>query len=107
MIRNRNAVLALLTGLNLLNYIDRMVLAAVLKPMSAELDLSPAQSGFLATAFLLGYFLTSPLFGAAADRGSRGWLIAIGVAIWSLATAATGADMAGAVANLYGWRAAF
>ena len=90
MIRNRNAVLALLTGLNLLNYIDRMVLAAVLKPMSTELDLSHTQAGFLATAFLLGYFATSPFFGAAADRGRRGWLIAIGVATWSLATAATG-----------------
>ena len=90
MIKNPKAILALLTGLNLLNYIDRMVLAAVLKPMSAELDLSGKQGGFLATAFLLGYFLTSPFFGAAADRGKRGWLIALGVVIWSLATAATG-----------------
>jgi MFS family permease len=90
MIKNRVAILALLTGLNLLNYIDRMVLSAVLKPMSNELDINDAQAGFLATAFLLGYFATSPFFGAAADRGRRGPLMALGVGVWSLATAATG-----------------
>ncbi len=90
MIKNPKAILALLTGLNLLNYVDRMVLAAVLRPMSQELDLSNAQAGFLATAFLLGYFLTSPYFGAAADRGRRSGLIAVGVLVWSVATAASG-----------------
>ncbi len=95
MIKNRTAIVALLTGLNLLNYIDRYIVAAVLKPMSAPvaeggLDLSNLQGGLLATAFLLGYFLTSPLFGARADRGKRTGLIAFGVIIWSLATLATG-----------------
>lgn len=95
MIKNRTAILALLTGLNLLNYIDRYVVAAVLKKMSAPVDegglaLSGLQGGLLATAFLLGYFLTSPLFGARADKGKRTGLIAFGVIIWSLATFATG-----------------
>jgi MFS family permease len=95
MIKNRTAIVALLTGLNLLNYIDRYVVAAVLKKMSEPvasggLDLSNLQGGLLATAFLLGYFLTSPLFGARADRGKRTGLIAFGVIIWSLATFATG-----------------
>lgn len=95
MIKNRTAIVALLTGLNLLNYIDRNVVAAVLGKMSAPvadggLDLSNLQAGFLGTAFLLGYFLTSPLFGARADRGKRTGLIALGVVIWSVATLATG-----------------
>jgi MFS family permease len=95
MIKNRTAIVALLTGLNLLNYIDRYVVAAVLKKMSAPvaeggLDLSNLQGGLLATAFLLGYFLTSPLFGARADRGKRTGLIAFGVIVWSVATFATG-----------------
>jgi MFS transporter, Spinster family, sphingosine-1-phosphate transporter len=89
-IRNRTAILALLTGLNLLNYIDRAVVAAVLEPMQTELDLSNLEAGLLQSAFLIGYFLTSPLFGARADKGPRKGLIAIGVVIWSLATAATG-----------------
>jgi MFS family permease len=95
MIKNRTAILVLLTGLNLLNYIDRYIVSAVLARMQAPADqgglaLSGSQSGFLATAFLLGYFVTAPLFGARADKGARKGLIALGVAVWSLATIATG-----------------
>ncbi len=95
MIRNPKAILALLTGLNLLNYIDRLIVSAVLRQMQAPvseggLDLSNLQGGLLATAFLLGYFVTSPIFGARADKGSRTGLIALGVGIWSIATFASG-----------------
>jgi len=95
MIKNRTAIIVLLTSLNLLNYIDRMIVAAVLRKIKAPveaggLDLSNFQAGLLATAFLLGYFLTSPFFGARADRGARKGLIALGVAIWSIATVASG-----------------
>jgi hypothetical protein len=59
MIRNRTVILALLTGLNLLNYIDRMIVAAVLRKIQlpvAEggLALSDLQAGFRATGFLVG-----------------------------------------------------
>jgi MFS family permease len=95
MIKNRTAILVLLTGLNLLNYIDRMIVSAVLtrlkEPVAAGgLALSNWEAGFLATAFLLGYFVTSPLFGARADKGARKGLIALGVAVWSVATAVSG-----------------
>jgi len=90
MIKNRGAILALLTGLNFLNYIDRAVVAAVVKPMKGELDLTNFQVGLLNSAFLIGYFLTAPWFGARADKHARKGLIAIGVAIWSLATIASG-----------------
>ena len=90
MIKNRTAILVLLTGLNFLNYIDRMVLSAVLDHVQTELTLTNFEGGLLATAFLLGYFLTAPFFGTRADKGSRKGLIAIGVLVWSIATAATG-----------------
>ncbi len=90
MIRRPATILALLTALNLLNYLDRLVVAAVLRPLSRELGLSNFVAGSLATVFLLGYFLTSPIFGALADRGPRKGLIALGVAIWSAATFASG-----------------
>jgi MFS transporter, Spinster family, sphingosine-1-phosphate transporter len=95
MIKNRKAIIVLLTALNLLNYIDRMIVAAVLSKVrlpasEGGLGLSDVESGLLATAFLLGYFITSPLFGARADKGSRKGLIALGVAIWSIATVASG-----------------
>jgi MFS family permease len=94
-IKNRTAIIVLLTSLNLLNYIDRMIVAAVLRHVRAPvaeggLDLTNFQAGFLATAFLLGYFVTSPFFGARADKGPRKGLIALGVAIWSVATVASG-----------------
>jgi MFS transporter, Spinster family, sphingosine-1-phosphate transporter len=93
LIRNPKVILALLTGLNLLNYLDRYVLSAVLKPLQDDLQLSNSMAGSMATVFLLGFFLTSPLFGHLADRsGARGRraLIVFGVVVWSLATFASG-----------------
>jgi predicted MFS family arabinose efflux permease len=90
MIRDRRAILALLTGLNFLNYIDRAVIAAVVRPMKGDLELSNFEAGLLNSAFLVGYFATSPLFGARADKAARKGLIALGVVVWSLATVASG-----------------
>jgi MFS family permease len=82
--------LAVVTILNFLNYIDRLILAAVLPRMQSELHLTNTQAGLLATAFLVAYFITSPIFGALGDRLSRTRLMAVGVSAWSVATAATG-----------------
>ncbi len=90
MIKRPAAILALLTGLNLLNYLDRLVVSAVLPKVQEELHLSNFQGGLLATVFLVGYFVTSPLFGALGDRFPRKGLLAIGVLVWSLATIASG-----------------
>ena len=90
MIRRPGAVLALLTGLNLLNYLDRLVVSAVLPKLQEELSLSNFQGGLLATVFLVGYFLTSPIFGSLGDRLPRKGLIAAGVLVWSLATMGSG-----------------
>jgi len=98
MIKRPATILALLTGLNLLNYLDRLVLAAVLPKVQEALGLSSFVAGSLATVFLIGYFLTSPIFGALADRGGRRGLIAMGVAVWSAATVCSG--LAGAALSL-------
>lgn len=82
--------LAILTGLNLFNYMDRAVLNAVLTPMSNEFHINYQDSGIAATTFIVGYFLTSPIFGYLGDRYSRKWLIAVGIIVWSLATVMTG-----------------
>ncbi len=82
--------LFILTGLNLFNYIDRYVLSAVLPSLSRDLQLKDGDAGRLATAFMFGYFLTSPLFGYLGDRAARKWLIAAGIFIWSLGTVLTG-----------------
>jgi MFS family permease len=79
-----------LTGINLFNYLDRQVLPAVLTPLKEELRLTDGELGWIATAFMLGYFLTSPLFGYLGDRFPRKWLIAAGVAVWSVGTVLSG-----------------
>ncbi len=107
MIRKPAAILALLTALNFLNFIDRWVLSAVLPLVQEELRISGFVAGSLATVFLIGYFVTSPLFGHLADRGDlpggRKGIMAVGVSIWSLATAATG--LAGGAGGLVASRA--
>jgi MFS family permease len=90
MIRRPGAILALLTGLNLLNYLDRLVVSAVLPKLQDELHLSNFMGGLLATVFLVGYFATAPAFGSLGDRMARKWLIALGVIVWSAATCASG-----------------
>ena len=95
--------LCILTGLNLFNYFDRYVLSAVLPSLQADLHLDDAKAGQLATIFMLGYFVTSPLFGWLGDRAPRKWLIAGGILIWSAATIMTG--FAGTLAILLFWRA--
>jgi MFS family permease len=83
-------ILFILTGLNLLNYLDRYVLSAVLTPMQHDLAINDEQAGRLVTAFMIGYFVTSPVFGWLGDRWSRKWLIAAGIFVWSVGTVLTG-----------------
>jgi MFS family permease len=89
-IRSPYAILALLSGLNLVNYLDRYIVAAVGPKLAEELGLSDSKFGFVVTAFMIGYFATSPIFGALGDRFPRKGLIALGVAVWSLATVGSG-----------------
>jgi MFS family permease len=83
-------ILFILTGLNLFNYVDRFVLSAVLTPLQKDLGINDGQAGRLMTAFMIGYFFTSPFFGWLGDRYSRKWLIAAGIFVWSLGTILTG-----------------
>ena len=82
--------LFILTGLNLFNYLDRFVLSAVLPSLQADLHVNDGDAGRIVTAFMLGYFVTSPIFGYLGDRTSRKWLIAAGIFVWSLGTVLTG-----------------
>lgn len=82
--------LVFLTGLNLFNYMDRYVLASVVPPLKTELQLNDAQIGWLTSAFMIGYFATSPVFGYLGDRWQRKGLIAFGVVFWSLGAILSG-----------------
>jgi MFS family permease len=83
--------LVILTLINLFNYLDRWVVAAVLESIKkSELHPTDTQLGLLGTGFIVVYTLTSPLFGALGDRRKRPPLIALGVAVWSVATSLAG-----------------
>ena len=82
--------LAILTSLNLLDYLDRKLLDGVLPLLRKDLGLNYEQGGTLTTAFMLGYFVTAPIFGYLGDRVPRRWLVAAGVFVWSLGTLLSG-----------------
>jgi MFS family permease len=89
------SALALLLAINLFNYIDRQVLAAVEPAIRATFfapgDLNAmAISGTLGSAFLVTYMLSAPALGWLSDRFSRWLVIGVAVIFWSLATAAAG-----------------
>ena len=88
MISSPKGVLALLLSVNILNYVDRQIVYALLPLISADLGLTDAQAGSLASAFMIIYMLAAPPIAWIADsRGRKPW-IAGGVAIWSVATGA-------------------
>src|SRR5512133_1506224 len=82
--------LLLLAGVNLLNYLDRYVVSALVESLRGEFSLSDFRLGVLMTSFMVVYTLASPLFGALGDRGRRPVLLGVGVAIWSCATVLSG-----------------
>jgi len=83
--------LIVLTAMNLLNYVDRYVVPAVFESIRhSELHPTDTQLFSLTSAFLIVYTLSAPLFGSLGDRGSRPRLIAVGVGLWSIATALAG-----------------
>lgn len=88
--RAARVTLAVLTAINLLNYLDRYVVPPIAPDLKSAMALSDAQLGWLVPAFMIVYTLTAPVFGAWGDRGSRTRPIAIGIFIWSLATVLSG-----------------
>ncbi|MFZ5451387.1 MAG: spinster family MFS transporter [Thermodesulfobacteriota bacterium] len=81
--------LIILASLNLLDYLDRYLIASLGSLVKGEMGLSDRAFGFLGTAFFLVYFLSSPVFGYLGDRFGRIRLMAGGAVLWSLATSLT------------------
>lgn len=84
-------LLAFLTALNILNFVDRMLIASLAPLLIADLGLSRAQIGLLAGfGFVFFYSFVGLFLGLAADRWPRIPLIAAGLALWSAMTALSG-----------------
>jgi MFS transporter, Spinster family, sphingosine-1-phosphate transporter len=82
--------LLVLTSINLVNYLDRYLLAGVLHTVQKEFNLSDTAGGTLAGIFILVYTFASPIGGYLGDRMQRRYLIAAAIGIWSLATVGSG-----------------
>jgi MFS family permease len=84
-------VVSILTIASTLSYLDRQILALVIEPIKHDLKLSDFQiSLLLGPAFVLFYATAGLPLGYLADRWSRSYLMATGVLLWSIATAACG-----------------
>jgi MFS family permease len=81
--------LALLTALNLFNYIDRSVLFAVQDLIKAEFRRSDTAFGMLSSVFFIFYMCAAPFAGPLAQRFSRKSVIIGGALVWSGATLLT------------------
>src|SRR4029453_9635974 len=94
-ISGAHRALLLLLGINLFNYIDRQILAALEPDIRATFfaagDVNAmTKTGLLGVAFFVTYMISAPILGLLADRISR-WIIVGGaVILWSLASGASG-----------------
>lgn len=84
-------VLGVLFVVYVFNFIDRQILAILLDPIKSDLGVSDTEMGFLTGfAFAIFYALAGLPIARWADRGSRRTIIALGIALWSAMTAASG-----------------
>ena len=89
-IRSARIALTTLTAINLLNYLDRNLIAGIVVPLKEALGANDADIGLLTSIFLLVYMVALPVFGILARRMSRTLILAAGILIWSLATMGSG-----------------
>jgi MFS family permease len=80
-----------LTVAYVFSFVDRSILSLLVGPIRADLGISDTQISLLhGLAFALFYTLLGIPIASLADRRNRRNLIAVGVAFWSIATAACG-----------------
>ncbi len=82
--------LAVLFAINTMNFFDRQILGAIAEPIRREWELSDSAIGALGTAFTLLYAVVGVPLGRLTDRSVRTRILAVGVFVWSLMTAASG-----------------
>ncbi|UTA68887.1 MFS transporter [Emticicia sp. 21SJ11W-3] len=93
-------VLGILLLAYISSFIDRQILALLVKPIKASFGISDTQMGLLmGLSFALFYTVLGIPIGVMADRMSRKKIIGWGIAIWSLMTALCG--VAGSFSMLF------
>ena len=87
--------LLLLLAINLFNYIDRQILAALEPDIRATFFAADdvhamTKTGLLGDAFFVTYMVSAPILGFLADRFSRWIIVGSAVILWSLASGGSG-----------------
>jgi len=72
------------------SFVDRYILGLLIEPIKAEFGLTDRSIGYLLSAFTWVYGFVGIFMGWLIDRGRRTWIVALGMALWSAATVATG-----------------
>jgi sugar phosphate permease len=88
--RRRSIALALLVITGVINYVDRSTLSIAEQPISEELGLSKGEMGILLSAFSWSYAFAQLPTGALVDKVGPRILLAVGLALWSVAQACGG-----------------
>jgi ACS family hexuronate transporter-like MFS transporter len=88
--RLRWLVLSVFVLSTALNYLDRLLLAALAPTLKSEFHLSNAQYGGVISVFSIVYALTAPVAGWFIDRVGLNAGITVSMAVWSAAGMATG-----------------
>jgi len=87
----RRYALGLLLVVYIFNFIDRQILTILAEAIRLDLGLSDSALGFLGgVAFAVFYTFAGIPIARWADRGVRRSIIALGILVWSLMTAASG-----------------
>src|SRR6202035_2948222 len=86
----RGWVYLLMLALVTVNYMDRSALGVVAQAVRGEFSLSPIQMGYLFSSFLWSYAICLLPIGIMLDRYSAKTINSVGIALWSVAMAATG-----------------
>ncbi|XP_020370386.2 protein spinster homolog 3-like [Rhincodon typus] len=86
--RRSYLVVAILFLINLLNYMDRSIVAGVLDGIQDYFKINDSSAGLLQTVFICSYMILAPLFGYLGDRYNRKILMSIGILVWCAVTLA-------------------
>ncbi|MFV3127260.1 MFS transporter [Niveispirillum sp. KHB5.9] len=85
------SMVAILSTLYIVSFVDRFVLGLLVGPLKADLGVSDLQIGFLfGTAFAVFYGIVGIPVARLADKGDRRRLILAGVGLWSCCTILSG-----------------
>ncbi|MFI5274933.1 MAG: MFS transporter, partial [Ktedonobacterales bacterium] len=76
--------------INFLNYLDRWIFTGLSAVIQQDLRIDDFQIGLLTSGFLIVYTIVALPLGFLAERVARKLIVAVGVAIWSVATVLTG-----------------